>query len=216
LASIKGLERIRFTSPHPNYFGDDVIDAMDSCPQVCNQIHLPVQSGSTNVLRAMRRGYTREGYLATVARIRQASRPIALSTDIIVGFPGESDADFRDTLRLLDEVQYDCVFSFKYSPRPNTTALKLCDDLTDEEKGARLKILQENQKLIQFNRNAAYVGRIVEVLVDGKAKSRFMLTGRMTDNRIVNFDAPEDLMGQLVMVEITGFGANSLRGVWIH
>jgi tRNA-2-methylthio-N6-dimethylallyladenosine synthase len=216
LASIKGLERIRFTSPHPNYFGDDVIDAIDSCPQICNQIHLPVQSGSTKVLRAMRRGYTREGYLATVARIRRATRPIALSTDIIVGFPGESDVDFHDTLHLLDEVQYDCVFSFKYSPRPNTTALKLCDDLTGEEKGARLKILQENQKLIQFNRNAAYVGRIVEVLVDGKAKTRFMLAGRMTDNRIVNFDGPEDLLGQLVMVEITGFGANSLRGVWIH
>jgi tRNA-2-methylthio-N6-dimethylallyladenosine synthase len=133
-----------------------------------------------------------------------------------VGFPGESDADFRDTLRLIDEVQYDCVFSFKYSPRPNTTALKLCDNLTDEEKGERLKILQEKQMLIQFNRNAAYQGRIVEVLVDGKAKNKFVLAGRMTDNRIVNFDGPEDLMGQLVMIEITGFGANSLRGTWIQ
>ena len=168
------------------------------------------------MLRAMRRGYTRESYLATVARIRSASRPIALSTDIIVGFPGESDADFRDTLRLIDEVQYDCVFSFKYSPRPNTTALNLCDDVTDDEKGARLKALQDNQKLIQFDRNAGYLGRIVEVLVDGNAKSRFTLAGRMTDNRIVNFDGPEDLVGQLVMVEITGFGANSLKGVWIH
>lgn len=216
LASIKGLKRIRFASPHPNYFNDDVIDAIDSCPQICNQIHLPVQSGSTKVLRAMRRGYSREGYLATVARIRRAGRPIALSTDVIVGFPGESDADFRDTLRLIDEVQYDCVFSFKYSPRPNTTALKLCDNLTDEEKGERLKILQEKQMLIQFNRNAAYQGRIVEVLVDGKAKNKFVLAGRMTDNRIVNFDGPEDLMGQLVMIEITGFGANSLRGTWIQ
>ena len=215
LAGIEGLERIRFTSPHPNDFRDDLLDVLGSCPQVCNQVHLPVQSGSTKILRAMRRGYTRESYLETVARVRALPRPMAISTDIIVGFPGETDGDFQDTLRLLGEVQYDCVFSFKYSPRPGTKALEFCHDVPDEEKGARLKILQEQQKLIQFNRNAAYKGHVVEVLVDGQARSNFALAGRMSNNKIVNFDGPEDLLGRIVRVEISGFSANSLKGVWI-
>jgi tRNA-2-methylthio-N6-dimethylallyladenosine synthase len=214
LAAVEGLRRIRFTAPHPNYFSDELLDALASCPRICDQVHLPVQSGSTRVLRAMRRGYTRRSYLATVARIRSLPRPVAISTDIIVGFPGESEADFGDTLSLLDEVQYDCVFSFKYSPRPNTTALNLCDDVPDGEKGARLSALQAQQRLIQFNRNAAYQGRTVEVLVDGRAKSRFSLTGRMSNNKIVNFDGPESLLGEFARVEISGFSANSLKGVW--
>jgi tRNA-2-methylthio-N6-dimethylallyladenosine synthase len=215
LAQIEGLRRIRFTSPHPNDFTDELIDTMAAFPQICNQLHLPVQSGSSRILRSMRRGYTRESYLATVARIRTAERPIAISTDIIVGFPGETDADFRDTLQLLDEVQYDCVFSFKYSPRPNTRALELRDEVPDEEKGARLKLLQDQQKLIQFNKNAAYRGQVVEVLVDGRARSNFALSGRMTNNRIVNFDGPETLLGTFADVEITGFSANSLKGVLV-
>lgn len=215
LASIEGLKRIRFTSPHPNDFSDDLIDAIASCPQVCNHVHLPVQSGSTRILRAMRRGYTRESYLETVAQIRRQPRPIAVSTDIIVGFPGETDEDFLGTLRLLDEVQYDCVFSFLYSPRPKTKALELCDDVPDEEKRTRLKVLQEHQKLIQFNTNAAYAGQVVEVLVDGKARTNFTLSGRMSNNRIVNFDGPDNLLGRIVRVEISGFSANSLKGVWI-
>jgi tRNA-2-methylthio-N6-dimethylallyladenosine synthase len=216
MAGIAGLKRIRFTSPHPSDFSDELLDVMVSCPQVCNQIHLPVQSGSTRILRAMRRGYTRESYLAVIDKIRNGRRSIALSTDIIVGFPGESEEDFQDTLSLLDEVQYDCAFSFKYSPRPNTAALNLPDDITDKEKGRRLKIVQEQQKLIQYNKNAAYLGQIMEVLVDEKARSRFSLSGRTGNNKIVNFDGPETLMGQIVRVEITGFGANSLKGVWIH
>jgi len=215
LAQIEGLRRIRFTSPHPNDFTDELIDTVAAYAQICNHLHLPVQSGSTRILRSMRRGYTRESYLATVERIRGAARPIAISTDIIVGFPGETDADFRDTLQLLDAVQYDCVFSFKYSPRPNTRALELRDEVPDEEKGARLKLLQDQQKLIQFNKNAAYQRQVVEILADGKARSNFTLSGRMTNNRVVNFDGSETLLGSFVNVEITGFSANSLKGVLV-
>lgn len=216
LAEIEGLKRIRFSSPHPNEFSDELIEAIVTYPRICNQVHLPVQSGSTNILRSMRRGYTRESYLSTVARIRRARRAITISTDIIVGFPGEKDADFRDTINLLDTVQYDYVFSFKYSPRPNTPALELCDDVPDEEKGARLKLLQEQQKLIQYNSNAAYKGQLVEVLVDGNARSNFALSGRMSNNKIVNFDGPESLLGRLVTVEITDFTANSLKGARVQ
>jgi tRNA-2-methylthio-N6-dimethylallyladenosine synthase len=210
-----GLKRIRFTSPHPNDFTDDLIDAIASYPEICNHAHIPAQSGSTKVLRAMRRGYTRESYVKTVARIRCQSRPIAISTDIIVGFPGETDEDFLDTLHLLDEVQYDSVFSFLYSPRPQTRALEMEDDVPVEEKKARLGILQEHQKRIQLNINAAYVGQAVDVLVDGRARNKFTLSGRMSNNKIVNFDGPDDLMGQIVRVEISSFSANSLKGAGI-
>jgi len=214
LAEIAGMRRIRFTSPHPNDFCDELLEVMVAYPQVCNQIHLPVQSGSTRILFAMRRGYTRERYVGTIRKIQRAPRPIAISTDIIVGFPGETASDFEDTLRLLDEVLYDSVFSFKYSPRPNTEALKLADEVPEEEKGRRLKILQDHQKLIQYNKNAAYLGQALEVFVDDKARANFTLSGRASNNKIVNFDGPEDLIGKIVLVEITGFSANSLKGVW--
>jgi tRNA-2-methylthio-N6-dimethylallyladenosine synthase len=216
VAEIGGLERIRFSSPHPNDFTDDLIEVVATVPKVCEQVHLPVQSGSNRILKAMRRGFTRERYLETVAKLRRVARPISISTDIIVGFPGETAGDFGDTLSLLDQVQYDCVFSFKYSPRPNTSALDLGDDVADGEKGARLAILQQQQKLIQYNRNAACLGKIVEVLVDGNARTRFQLSGRMTNNRIVNFDGPESLLGRIVRVEVSGFSANSLKGLWIQ
>jgi len=212
IAGIQGLRRIRFTSPHPIDFSDKLLRAMVECPQVCNQIHMPVQSGSTRILRAMRRGYSRERYLRLIDKIRSAPRPIALSTDIIVGFPGETEADFQDTISLLNEVQFSCVFSFKYSPRPGTEALRLADDVPEEEKGRRLAYLQERQKLIQYNKNAAFMGRWLEVLVDDRARARFALSGRTTDNRIVNFDGPESLLGRLAEVEVTGYSANSLKG----
>lgn len=215
LSEISGLQRIRFTSPHPADFSDELLDAMTNCPTVCNQIHLPVQSGSTKVLRAMRRGYTRESYLDIIRRIRQAPRPISISTDFIVGFPGETEADFQDTLSLMDEVQYDSAFSFKYSPRPNTAALELPGEATEDEKRERLRKLQERQQLIQYNKNAAYLGCTMEVLVDDRARNRFSLAGRTSDNRIVNFDGPDALLGQMVQVEITGFAPNSLKGTWI-
>jgi tRNA-2-methylthio-N6-dimethylallyladenosine synthase len=216
LAEISGVKRIRFASPHPSDFSDELLDVMVSCPQVCNHIHLPVQSGSTKILRAMRRGYTRKGYLDLIRKIKNARRPIAITTDIIVGFPGESEADFQDTLSLLDEVQYESAFSFKYSPRPNTAALDLPDEPSDEEKGRRLEMVQERQKHIQFIRNATYKGQVLDVLVENKARSRVSLTGRASNNKIVNFDGPETLMGQIVPIEITHFGPHSLKGILIQ
>ena len=216
LTEIPELKRIRFTSPHPNDFTDELLDVMSSHPKVCDQIHLPVQSGSTSILLAMRRGYTRERYLETIEKIRNSPRPIAISTDIIVGFPGETEGDFRDTLGLIDQVQYDNVFSFKYSPRPNTAALNLPGEVPEEEKGRRLKVLQDQQKLIQYNKNAAYLNRKMEILVEDRARARFSLAGRASNNKIVNFDGPEDLLGKFVEVTITGFSANSLKGDWVH
>jgi len=217
VSELPGLKRIRFTSPHPGDFTDELLDAMILHPQICNHIHLPVQSGSTRILAKMRRGYTRERYLEIVRKIREAPRSIAISTDIIAGFPGETESDFQDTLSLLDEVQYDSVFSFKYSPRPNTEALNFSDEeVSEEEKGRRLALIQERQKLIQYKRNSLLVGKTVEVLVEGRAKSRVRLTGRTSDNKIVNFDGSEKLIGKFAEVEITGFGVNSLKGVWIQ
>ncbi len=216
MSAIEGLKRIRFTSPHPGDFSDELLEVMVSCPQVCNQIHLPVQSGSSRILRAMRRGYTRESYLDIVRKIQKACREISISTDLIVGFPGETERDFQDTLSLLDEVQYDSAFSFKYSPRPNTAALSFPGEVPEEEKGRRLELLQERQQEIQNGKNAAYLGRFMEVLVDDKARNRFSLMGRTSNNKIVNFDGPEVLMGQLIQVEITGYSPNSLKGVWNH
>jgi tRNA-2-methylthio-N6-dimethylallyladenosine synthase len=214
LAGISGLKRIRFTSPHPSDFSDELLDVMVSCPQVCNQIHLPVQSGSNRILRAMRRGYSRESYLEIIEKIGNAGRPISISTDIIVGFPGESEPDFQDTLSLLDAVQYESAFSFKYSPRPHTASLDFPDDVSDEEKGRRLAILQERQGQIQHRRNEAYMGQIMEIMVEDKARTRFSLSGRTSNNKIVNFDGPDTLMGHFTNVKITGFSPNSLKGIW--
>jgi tRNA-2-methylthio-N6-dimethylallyladenosine synthase len=202
LSQIPGIKRIRFTSPHPGDFTDELLDVMVSCSQICNQIHLPVQSG-----------YTREGYLEVIKKIERAPRAIAISTDLIVGYPGESESDFQDTLSLLDEVQYDSTFSFKYSPRPNTVAFGVPDDVSDEEKGRRLTILQEIQRQIQYKRNSFCMGQTMEVLVEEKARSRVALSGRTSNNKIVNFDGPETLIGKFVDLEITGFSPNSLKGV---
>lgn len=215
-AQIEGIKRIRFTSPHPSDFSDELLEVMVSCQSVCNHIHLPVQSGSTRVLRAMRRGYTRESYLKIIRKIQNAPRAIAISTDLIAGFPGESESDFQDTLSLLDEVQCDSVFSFKYSPRPHTAALDFPDEISEEEKGRRLDMIQQKQQLIQYSRNSAYLGRQLEVLVEGNARSRFRLMGRLSNNKIVNFDGPDAQIGRFVQVEITGFSPNSLKGIWIQ
>jgi tRNA-2-methylthio-N6-dimethylallyladenosine synthase len=215
ISGISGLKRIRFTSPHPSEFGDDLLEVITTYPQIAPHLHIPVQSGSSRILRAMHRGYSRESYLETIRKIQQAPRNIAISTDIMVGFVGETEADFQDTLSLLDAVQYDSVFSFKYSPRPNTAAGEWDDEISDQEKGRRLGILQQHQKLIQYNRNAGYLGQVLDVLVDARARSRFSLAGRSGTNKVVNFDGPENLMGSMASVEITGFSANSLKGVWI-
>ncbi len=214
ISEIEGIKRIRFMSPHPADFSDELLEVMVSCPSICDHIHLPVQSGSNKILQAMHRGYAREQYLAIIEKIRKADRAISISTDVIVGYPGETEKDFEDTLSLMDEVKYDSAFCFKYSPRPHTAALKLADDVPEEEKQRRLEVLEQRQKLIQYNNNAGYLGRTVEVLVEGKARSRVLLTGRTTNNKIVNFDGPESLIGQFVPVRITAFSPNSLKGSW--
>ena len=212
VAAIPGLRRIRFTAPHPNGFTDALLEVMASHETICNHIHLPVQSGSTRVLRAMNRGYTREDYLEIAQKIKNASRQIAISTDIIVGYPGETESDFQDTMSLIDAVKYDSVFSFKYSPRPRTAACELPDDVPEEEKCRRLALLQERQRDIQYEINAAYVGRLLETLVEANARSRVRLVGRTGANKIVNFDGPDELIGSFAHVEVTGFGPNSLKG----
>jgi tRNA-2-methylthio-N6-dimethylallyladenosine synthase len=154
--------------------------------------------------------------MEVIRKVQNADRDIAISTDLIVGYPGETERDFEDTLSLLDEVQYDSAFSFKYSPRPNTAALELPDDVPEEEKGRRLEVLQQRQKDIQYKRNARYVRRAMDVLVEDEARSRFRLMGRTENNKIVNFDGPENLLGTIVRVEITGFSPNSLKGVLVN
>ena len=149
VGEISGIRRVRFTTSHPRHFGRDIVTAIDSVPTLCDHVHLPIQSGSTRVLDAMQRLYTREEYLERVAWIRAAKREISISTDIIVGFPGETDAEFQQTLDLLDRVEFDAVFGFKYSPRPNTPSLQLADAIPDLEKSSRLAILLEKQRQIQ-------------------------------------------------------------------
>jgi len=212
-AQIAGIRRIRFTTSHPRDFGRDIVDAIDSTPQLCDHVHLPVQSGSTLVLRAMRRTYTREEYLDIVAMLKSARRSISMTTDIIVGFPGETDSDFEETLSLMDEVQYDGAFSFQFSPRPNTDALHMPDAVPEDEKGRRLVFLQQHQRDIQQARNSALVGERFEVLVDGASRREGQWAGRTSSNRIVNFASAEPLrLGEYIQVRIMSAGPNSLVG----
>jgi tRNA-2-methylthio-N6-dimethylallyladenosine synthase len=182
-------------------------------PAICEHLHLPVQSGSTRVLEAMKRGYTREEYLEKLTMVRRAARPISLTTDVIVGFPGETEEEFAETLSLLDAAQYDGVFSFQYSPRPNTPARTMPGAIPDEEKSRRLRILQERQRSIQAARNEALIGSVVEVLVESSARREHQWAGRTSSNRTVNMTSPrESLLGEYVNVRITGAGPNSLAG----
>jgi tRNA-2-methylthio-N6-dimethylallyladenosine synthase len=213
VAAVPGIRRVRFTTSHPNDFTREIVEAIDSTPALCDHIHLPVQSGSTPILRAMRRTYTRGDYLEKISWIRAARRPISLTTDIIVGFPGETETDFADSLSLLDAIQCDGVFSFKYSPRPNTPARDMPDAVPEEEKGRRLAILQEHQRRIQIARNDLLVGSEFEVLVDAHHAARGQWAGRSTSNRVVNFTSSrENLLGEYVQVRVTRAGPNSLVG----
>ena len=213
VAGTPGIHRVRFTTSHPRDFGPDIVAAIDAHPNICDQVHLPVQSGSTAVLRRMLRTYTREEYLEKIAMLRGARRPIALSTDIIVGFPGETDEEFADTLSLLDAAQFDQIFSFKFSPRPNTAAGHMHDALPEEEKGRRLSVLLERQRQIQLARNQSLVGQSFEVLVDNRGHKPGQWAGRTTSNRVVNFLSPRsDLLGQYLQVRVVQAGPNSLLG----
>ncbi len=213
VAEVPGVRRVRFTSSHPRDFTPEIVHAIESHPALCDQIHLPVQSGSTPVLHRMRRGYTREEYLEKIRCIHSAKRAMSISTDIIVGFCGETVEDFEQTLSLLDEVQCDQVYSFKYSPRPNTPAIDWPDDIPEEEKGRRLSLLQEHQRQIQLRRNLELLGREFEVLVEGFQERLGQAVGRTSGNKIVNFPGRPDWVGQYLDVRITSAGPNSLVGV---
>jgi tRNA-2-methylthio-N6-dimethylallyladenosine synthase len=220
VGEVDGIERVRFTTSHPRDFVKDIIDAIDENPALCNHVHLPVQSGSSNVLARMQRLYTREEYMRRIEWMKNARREISITTDIIVGFPGETEADFEQTLALLDEVEYDSLFSFKYSRRPNTAALSLADQISEDEKGRRLAILQEKQRAIQIRRNSELVGKIEEAFVEGYNQATGQWIGRTTQNRTLNFVHPQfgppregaTLTGTSWNVRVTRAGPNSLAG----
>lgn len=215
VAETPGIRRVRFTTSHPRDFTREIVAAMESHPALCNHVHLPVQSGSSDVLRRMARDYTREQYLERIAWMRGAKRPISITTDIIVGFPGETAADFEQTITLLDEVGYDLVFSFQYSPRPNTSALEMEDVVPEEEKNLRLRVLQERQKQIQLQRYQAFVGGVEEVLVEGRGREN-QWKGRTSQNIILNFTvgdgSPPPWLGDYWTARVTHAGPNSLVG----
>jgi tRNA-2-methylthio-N6-dimethylallyladenosine synthase len=212
VAEVPGLRRVRFTTSHPRDFVRDIVDAIDENPVLAPHVHLPVQSGSTRVLKRMQRQYTREEYLERIGWMKAARRDIAISTDIIAGFNGETERDFEDTLSLLDEVEYDSIFSFKYSARPNTPALALDGQVPEEEKGRRLAVLQEKQRAIQIRRNSALVGRVEEALVEGFNSATGQWIGRTGQNRVLNFTAEGVDLGRYVNVLVTRSGPNSLVG----
>jgi tRNA-2-methylthio-N6-dimethylallyladenosine synthase len=215
VAQVPGIKRVRFTTSHPRDFGRDIVDAIDATPTLCDHVHLPVQSGSNKILDAMQRLYTREQYLERIAWMKSAKRDIALTTDLIVGFPGESEEDFIQTLNLVDEVQYDGIFTFKYSPRPNTPAVALEDAIPEEEKSRRLEALMQRQKEIQIERYKKYIGTIQEVMVEAKNESRSQWVGRTSQNKTLNFTAPETSLPQIgtyVNVKATKSFPNSLLG----
>jgi len=213
VAEVPRIRRVRFTTSHPRDFGKDIVDAIEAYPAICDHVHLPVQSGSTAVLRAMARTYSREEYLQKIALMKAAKRAISITTDIIVGFPGETEKDFQETLRLMDEVQYDSAFCFKYSPRPNTPSLTMEDALPEEEKSRRLAILLERQREIQRAKNEKLVGQVLEVLVDGKSKKAGQWSGHTTSNKVVNFSSQaENILGDYVQVKVISATPNSLIG----
>jgi tRNA-2-methylthio-N6-dimethylallyladenosine synthase len=216
VAELDGLRRVRFMTSHPRDFVRGIVEAIDRNPVLANHVHLPVQSGSNRVLERMQRLYAREDYLRRIEWIRNARRAIAITTDIIVGFPGESQADFEETLALLEEVRYDSIFSFKYSARPNTPALSLNGQVPDQEKARRLMALQETQRAIQIGRHSELIGKVEEALVEGRNHATGQWIGRTSQNRILNFTRTHgngaSLLGQYLPVRVTRAGPNSLAG----
>lgn len=209
---VDGIERVRFVTSHPKDLSTELIGAMRELPKVCEAIHLPVQSGSDRILTAMNRRYTADDYRRKISGLRDAMHGIVITTDVIVGFPGEDDADHERTMDLLRDVEFDGLFGFKYSRRPNTAALGLPNHLPEEVKDARLSEVLAVQRGITDRRNRQYVGTIQEVLVDGGSRRGEELSGRTRGNRVVNFAGPRALLGSIIRVRITRAGANSLTG----
>ncbi|HTD22312.1 MAG TPA: tRNA (N6-isopentenyl adenosine(37)-C2)-methylthiotransferase MiaB [Terriglobales bacterium] len=218
VGQVTGIRRVRFTTSHPRDFTRDIVEAIDSVPTLCDHVHLPVQSGSSNTLKAMMRLYTREEYLERIGWIKEAKRPISLTTDVIVGFPGETNSDFEQTITLLDEVQYDGVFAFKYSPRPHTPAISMIDSIVDEEKAKRLAILMDRQREIQRINYSKQIGSVLEVMVEGKNEARHQWIGRTSQNKTLNFTAAAETspeVGSYHLIRVTGSFPNSLVGEMI-
>jgi tRNA-2-methylthio-N6-dimethylallyladenosine synthase len=215
VGEVPGIRRVRFTTSHPRDFTREIVEAIDAVPTLCDHVHLPVQSGSTRVLKAMAREYTRDWYLERIAWIKGAKRQISLSTDIIVGFPGETADEFIETMDLLAEVEYDCVFGFKYSARPNTPALVMIDSIAEAEKSRRLQVLLDRQREIQRANYGKHLGQVMEVMVEGQNTARGQITGRSSQNKSVNFTWPQPIApapGNYVQVRITATHPNSLVG----
>ncbi len=215
VSDVPGIRRVRFTTSHPRDFSRDIVEAIDASTVLCDHVHLPIQSGSDRVLDAMQRLYTRDEYLERIAWIQSAKRDISITTDLIVGFPGETEREFDETLSLLDVVGYDSAFTFKYSPRPNTPALRLDDAIPDEEKVRRLAVLNERQRQVQTQRNQRHLGQTTRVMVEGKNAARGQWIGRTSQIKVLNFTAPEGIdvkVGSYVDVRVTTIFPNSLVG----
>uniref|UniRef100_E6PZ17 Isopentenyl-adenosine A37 tRNA methylthiolase n=1 Tax=mine drainage metagenome TaxID=410659 RepID=E6PZ17_9ZZZZ len=215
VGQIPGIRRVRFTTSHPRDFTRDIVDVIDAVPTLCDHVHLPVQSGSTRVLRQMAREYTRDWYLERIAWIKSAKRSISISTDLIVGFPGETPQEFEETITLLDAVQYDAVFGFKYSPRPNTPSLVMIDSIPETEKATRLQILLDRQREIQRINYEKHLDEVIEVMVEGNNPARKQIIGRSSQNKPVNFTWNQPIApapGSYQQVRITRAFPNSLVG----
>jgi tRNA-2-methylthio-N6-dimethylallyladenosine synthase len=215
VGQVAGIRRVRFTTSHPRHFSKDIVEALDAVPTLCDHVHLPVQSGSSAILKAMNREYTREWYLERISWIKAAKRSLSMTTDIIVGFPGETEADFEDTATLLDAVGYDAIFAFKYSPRPNTPAITMADSIPDAVKVERLQRLLDRQRELQRISYERHLGEVMEVMVEGHNRQRGQVIGRSSQNKTVNFTTAQPILpapGAYLPVRITQTFPNSLVG----
>ena len=208
-----GIERIKFNTSFPRDFRSDIVDAIEEHQNLCNWVHLPVQSGSSRVLKLMKRGHTIEKYFEKIDRLRSSHRDIALTTDIIVGFPGESEADFQDSIKMVEYCGFDMAYIFKYSPRPGTPAFEMLDDVSEAEKTLRFMELERTQKSLQNNRLQRYLNKVLKVLPESiSSRSQSGLTGHSACHKIVNFNGSRDMLGKIVDVKITEIKTNSLFG----
>jgi tRNA-2-methylthio-N6-dimethylallyladenosine synthase len=215
VGEVTGIRRVRFTTSHPRDFTRDIVDAIDSVPALCDHVHLPIQSGSSHVLKLMQREYTREQYLERIEWMNSTKRSISLTTDMIIGFPGETDSDFEETIELMGIVRYDSIFSFKFSPRPNTPAINMTDDIPDEVKSSRLQILMARQMEISRENNKRHIGEICSVMVESYNDARGQITGRHSQNKTVNFTPAQVIrpaIGSYVQVLVTKVLPYSLIG----
>ena len=215
VGTVSGIRRVRFTTSHPRHFSKDIVEVLDAVPTLCDHVHLPVQSGSSDVLKAMAREYTRDWYLERISWIKAAKREISMTSDIIVGFPGETEDDFEDTTTLLEEVGYDAIYAFKYSPRPNTPAITMPDSISEEVKVDRLRRLNDVQRDLQRVSYERHVGQTMEVMVEGHNRQRGQVIGRSSQNKMVNFTTTQAILpapGSYLTVRITQTFPNSLVG----